>query len=190
MKKFLRKDKKIVPTLRIQEYSNIIGVDFNENRLFIESTVIEPYMFAMLPITKLSNKQITTLKNWAFYSCYNLQLVNLPNCSYIGDNAFYWCNNLSSVNLPNCSYIGSSAFEGCSNIQSINLPNCSYIGDNAFYICSNLTNLTITYSSVPTLGNSAFYSCNYLSIYVPSSLYNSYITATNWAYYSSRIVSI
>jgi len=55
-------------------------------------------------------------------------------------------------------------------------------------------------SSVPTLGLSAFASTpiggysdsagQYGSVYVPASLYSSFLTANNWSLISSRIASV
>ena len=138
----------------------------------------------------------------AFNNCSALTSINLPNCSYIGGNAFVHCTALTSINLPNCSYISDGAFTECYSLTSISLPNCSYIGNYAFMRCYNLLSVYLLGSSIPSLpSTSAFLSTpistyttstggRYGSIYVPTSLYNNYLTATNWSVYSARIVSV
>ena len=135
----------------------------------------------------------------AFDYCYSLSSISMPNCSYIGDYAFNNCTNLSSISIPNCSYIASYAFSNCSKLTSISIPNCSYIGGAVFNGCYSLASIYVLSTSIPTLNNSAaFYytpisNSTYLgyfgSIYVLSSLVDSFKTATNWSYYSSRIVA-
>lgn len=93
-----------------------------------------------------------------------------------------------------CSYIGIVAFNRCYSLSEVNLPMCTYIGEVAFNSCSSIQELTIgtEISTVCVLGNSnAFQGCSALtSIYVPASLVESYKTATNWTFYSDKIVGI
>ena len=143
----------------------------------------------------------TTIGNYAFCSCYSLTSVSLPVATTIGSSAFYNCSSLTSVNLPVATTIGNYAFYNCSSLTSVSLPAATTIGDDAFRYCYNLLSLYLLGSSILTLqGSSAFWSTPisgyttatggvYGSIYVPSSLYNSYLTATNWSIFSSRFVS-
>ena len=127
----------------------------------------------------------------------NLTILDCP--SIIISSSFTNFTNLVSISLPNCSYIGSYAFTYCNNLSYISIPNCSYIGGSAFYFCSKLESIYILSTKVPALNNSnAFNSTpisrsTYLgyfgSIYVLSTLVNSFKTATNWKVYSSRIVA-
>ena len=154
-------------------------------------------------LTSINLPNCTYIESNAFYDCSNLTTVNLPNCTYIGDRAFNFedMNSLWTLALG-FSSISDNAFEYCSNLISANFPNCSYIGDYAFYRCTNLIMLNLTsVSAVPTLADiDAFYSTpiggysasagQYGSVYVPASLYSSFLTATYWSSISSRIVSV
>jgi len=134
-----------------------------------------------------------------FYNCYNLSSISIHNCGSIYNSAFCKCSNLSYVDATNCTYIGSWTFQSCSNLTFISLPNCSYIGNYAFQYCSKLESIYILSTKVPSLPYpTAFYNTplsnsTYLghfgSIYVLSSLVDSFKTATNWKIYSSRIVA-
>ena len=131
----------------------------------------------------------------AFYGCQELSQVSLPVCSYIGNNAFYQCTHLSQLSLPVCSSIGTYAFYFCTHLSQVSLPVCSSIGAYAFGFCTLLSIITIGYSSICSLsGSNAF---NYTpiasgtgSIYVPTSLVDSYKSATNWSYFSTQIFPI
>ena len=157
----------------------------------------------------------TIVRNYAFRSCTSLTQVNLPMCSYISGSAFYGCTSLSQisipmcsyigrafynckfsqVSLPICSYIGSYAFDFCADLSQLSLPMCSYIGGNAFRWCANLSIITLGYSSVCSLaGSNAFTNTKITSskgsIYVPTSLVDSYKSAKNWSYFSTQIFPI
>ena len=140
-----------------------------------------------LPVCSIVN-------NYAFGGCYSLQTVSLPVCTIVETYAFYDCSSLQTVSLPVCSNVSKYAFQYCYSLSSVNLPLCSYIGQDAFYKCSSLSVAYIGTSidTVCVLGNSnAFGNCPALtSIYVPTSLVESYKAATNWTYYSDKIVGI
>ena len=131
--------------------------------------------------------------SYAFQNCNNLKTVDLPACTSFSNYAFNYCSTLTSISLPVCSSIPYEAFWGCRSLPSISLPVCKYIGNYAFDQCSRLKYVYVggEISDVCNLDNTnAFYGCNKLTyIVVPGSLVESYKTATNWAYYSDKIVS-
>ena len=75
----------------------------------------------------------------------------------IGNSAFYYCYKLTSVTIPNSvTSIGSEAFSGCSGLTSVTIPNSvTSIGNSAFCYCSGLTSVTIG-SGVTSIGYAAF----------------------------------
>lgn len=82
------------------------------------------------------------------------------------------------------------------------MPACTSVRDNAFIYCYNLVSLYLTgVSMVPTLGGTSVFTSTpiggysasagqYGSVYVPASLYDSFLVATNWSSIASRIVSV
>ena len=142
--------------------------------------------------------ECTSMASTAFFGCSSLTTASFPKCTFIGSSAFNGCNLLTTTHFPLCSTIGVSAFCLCYNLTTASFPSCTAISSYAFIDCSSLTSLYLLGSSVPKLGNSAFTRTPiststggvYGSIFVPASLYNSYLTATNWSVYSSRIVSV
>ena len=146
-------------------------------------------------LTQVSLPMCSYIGIRAFQSCISLTQVSLPMCSYIGNSAFYTCRNISQVSLPMCSYIGSNAFWQCYPLAQVSLPMCSYIGSNAFRGCGLLSIITLGYSNICSLNaSSTFYNTKITSstgsIYVPTSLVESYKSATNWSYFSTQIFPI
>lgn len=141
------------------------------------------------------------IHSYAFYGCTSLQTIYFPICSRIASNAFSSCRRLTSINFPEVLLIESNAFRSCSSLTTASFPICNNISNNAFSGCYNLISLYLnSVSSVPSLGTSVFNSTpiggystsagQYGSVYVPASLYSSFLTATNWSSISARIVSI
>ena len=152
---------------------------------------------------------VTTINDSVFYSCYalsNLYMPNLTTGAWYNGGCFAHCSALSEVNFPKLDNIGNYMFNWCTNLKTVSLGNSNItsvtIRSGAFMVCYNLLSLYLYYGAVPSLlSNSVFHNSPisnnttstggvYGKIYVPSSLYNSYKTATNWTVYSSRFVSM
>ena len=156
-----------------------------------------------------------TLEGGAFSMAYSLQYIYLPVCSNFGNgvfrttklqsidlhkcvilkvSTFNGCSNLINVSLPICEKIEDDAFKNCTSLHQLSLPMCSDIRPYVFQKCSSLSVIYIGtgIDSVCILYNTnAFSGCSALtSIYVPASLVESYKTATNWTYFSDKIVGI
>ena len=116
---------------------------------------------------------VTSISNYAFFSCTSLTSVNIPNSvTSIGDYAFAWCTSLTSINIPNSvTSIEDYAFEHCSSLTSINIPSSvTSIGICAFDDCTSLTSINIP-NSVTSIGRGAFENCTSLtSITIPNSV--------------------
>lgn len=139
----------------------------------------------------------------AFFDCLSLNItLSLSKCSYIGPYAFRSCYSLGySVSLPVCKTIESHAFESVSGSMHLDLPTCEYIGDFAFAYCKIqgyvsgtqwIGGINLLGSKVCQLGGSSvFYSTNWYNakIYVPSSLYSEYLSASYWYSLSNKLRS-
>ena len=100
----------------------------------------------------------------------NLETVNAPNVSFIGQSCFlgsgfkeislpgitmainsygcfYNCRSLISVSLPNAKQIGGTTytvgrlFNGCSKLKTVNIPQATIIGYEAFFGTYALTHI-------------------------------------------------
>ena len=109
-------------------------------------------------LTSIDLPKCTYIGEEAFSYCKRLQSVNLPNCSYVGEGAFYSGSWLKSVNLSKCITIDSSAFQYCPVLPSISLPNCLYVGNAAFFCCWELSYIDLPNCSY--VGSFAFGFCS------------------------------
>jgi len=90
-----------------------------------------------------------------------IQMVNLPECETVYNNAFDFCPNISEISLPVCKQIGYYAFEGCFSLKSISLPECLNIGNYGFIRCSSLEYVYLPNCSV--ICYSTFAECTSIS---------------------------
>ena len=109
----------------------------------------------------------------------------------IGRNAFSNCSALTTADFPAVISIKDHAFYQCSSLTTMNFSAVTSIDDYTFYRCSTLTALILHSETMATLnGSSAFSNTPIASgtgyIYVPSSLINSYKTASNWSTYAAQ----
>ena len=150
-------------------------------------------------IASYSNSTCSIIGPSAFRACSYLSTVSFANCTTIGTQAFYGCSILSNISFPKCTTISSGAFYNCKILSQVSFPKCvSILGSNTFNYCSSLKSYYFMGTSVVNLANSSAFNSTtitnstYLgtfgSIYVPTSLVATYKAATNWSYFSARIV--
>ena len=154
-------------------------------------------MYAFTGCTKLksfSAPLVTYINQGAFQSCSSLGAVSFPLVSYIGLRAFSNCSYLTATEFPDLETISNAAFYACKySLSTLSLPKIKTIAVSAFAQCVALSTLYLMGSSVPTLAASTAFTATKLlsgSIFVPASLYDSYISAANWSYFSSAFVSV
>ena len=139
---------------------------------------------------------VTSIGNYAFQNCYSLASITIPNgVTSIGDDVFTDCYSLASITIPNgVTSIGNYAFQGCYSLASITIQNgVTSIDNYAFSYCHGMRYYDFSAcTAIPALSNkNAFnnipFDCQML---IPSALYNNWKTATNWATYASKMVSV
>ena len=167
------------------------------------TSFIGSYAFAgCRNLTTASFPACTSIGGYAFNGCSSLATVSFPACMSISGYAFYNCFGLTTVSFPACTSISTYAFYTCRNLTTASFASTvNLIGSSAFRSCYKLISLYLTgVSKVPTLSAGVFsstpiggYSASagqYGSVFVPSSLYASFLKATNWKTISARIVSV
>ena len=89
---------------------------------------------------------VETIRAWAFYSCKNLQNVELPtSLKSIELSAFQDCSNLVSINLPEgLRTVGQAAFRNCRSLSSIAFPSTlATLPTEMLLGCDSITSLVI-----------------------------------------------
>ena len=129
----------------------------------LPKTVIElDGTFQNTGISRIINtEQIESIQNAVFKDCWNLDTINLQNCTNLGwEGNFYGCSNLKSVKLPKIQKLTGSDFWGCKLLDDIELGNITEIPYDAFYGCTSLQSIDL--KSITSIGNSAFEGCTSL----------------------------
>lgn len=133
------------------------------------------------PITSFAFPSVATVRNGVFKSNGTVLKVDYPIATTCESQAFMAASNLTTVCFRSgVASITSSVFMSCYNLLSLYL-----LGSTM----ATLVNTMVFYNtpiSTYTTSTGGVYG----SIYVPSSLYASYIAATNWKTYSARFVSM
>lgn len=119
---------------------------------------------------------VTTIADYAFMYCEQLEEVTLPNgLLYIGseegEGAFYGCSGLTTIEFPDSlRLIGGGAFAECTELNNLILPSGVKIGHHAFSECESLTNIVIP-DDVTDIGANAFTDClSLVEIELPSNI--------------------
>ena len=162
---------------------------------------------------------VTSIDYSAFISCYSLASIAIhTGVTSINNSTFNGCYSLASITIPaGVTSIGISAFSKCYSIASITIPTgVTSINQYAFSSCYSLASITIP-AGVTSIGTLAFSNCYGMRYYdfsactdipalssknafenipsdcqmlIPSALYNRWKSATNWATYASKMVSV
>ena len=153
--------------------------------------------------------EVTEIGRWSLAYCSNIEKLTLSqNVTSVGYGALaYFTGELivNSNNIEVNSYynqmtkltfgnsvvsIGDYTFANLKYLTSIVIPsNITSIGRQAFYNCNELTSIYIKATTLPSLGNDAFYGhTSDRKIYVPSAVVDKYKKANVWKNYADFIV--
>jgi hypothetical protein len=108
-----------------------VNEDFFGGAKIISNTYSESEGYGTIELAS----EVTSIGKRAFYSCYDLTSVTIPNSvTSIGNCAFDFCSRLASVEIPNgVTSIGNCAFRCCDGLTSVTIPNSvTSIGKGAF----------------------------------------------------------
>ena len=192
-----------VTTLGSSVFSNCINLKIASFSVF-SGTIPSGVFYSCKSLVSVAFPNATSTLGSVFYGCNLLSDISLPKMTYINTSCFMYCSSIISINLPSAIYIGGYAFRYCRELTTVSIPILSsYIGAYAFANCYHLLSVYMNnVPAVPTLAASAVFASTpiagytestggvYGSIFVPSSLYNSFITNTIWSWFSSRLVSV
>ena len=151
----------------------------------------------------------------AFYLCYGLKQIVLPNnITTIEERAFFNCRDVGKITIPNSvKTIGYAAFNSMTALNDITIPdsvtniegytfqssmglmsaiiskNITQIPEGMFYDCTGLCEVHIRATTPPTLANTNAFTHipSDCIIYVPQGCLSAYQQATNWSTYASHM---
>lgn len=136
----------------------------------------------------------TNIGNAAFAACQNLTTVVATNAKLIDRRVFDGCRKLVDLDIKNCETIYTDSFKNCSSLVSVRMDKIKSISETSFSGCSKLEELHLeNVEEVPTITATSFNGTKLSTtgkIYVPSALYNDFLTAPNWNNFSSNIVPV
>ena len=154
---------------------------FEELTKFTYSTVLDGYNGSFMGCTNLERVDLTGKTHLSpretsdkpsyglFGGCSNLQTIgDISNINIIPYYAFYHCSKLKEKIITTATSLRGRCFESCSQIPSI------------IILTSTVPSLTVTYGTIAIAGTTC-------PIYVRPELYKSFMVATNWSSYRSRI---
>ena len=147
---------------------------------------------ASATLKKYQDKYATAVAPGGFDGCSALTTIDIPNATSIGDYAFDGCSALTTIDIPNATSIGDYAFNGCSALTTIDIPNATSIGHYAFDGLK-LKTIYLRSKTMCTCTGTPFSSISLFfipTIYVPTSLIDSYKTANYWKNYASKFKTL
>lgn len=108
-----------------------------------------------------SIRNVSAIKDYAFYEDNTVVNANFPKVERIGEGAFKNCNELTTASFPMCTYVGNTAFSFCTNLREAYFPKATGFLMYAFNNCVNLT--SIEAPLLESVGTYAFNACSKLS---------------------------
>ena len=168
-------------------YTSLNGVLFNKGK-----TELIKYPEGKEGSYTIPNS-VTSIEDWAFYSCEGLTSITIPNSvTSIGNEAFWDCDGLTSVTIPNSvTSIGENAFYNCDDLTSVTIGNSvTSIGNYAFSQCYALTEI-YSLSSDPAVCDAGSFSGvdKTIPVYIPFGSKNAYKSAAEWKEFTNFIES-
>lgn len=111
-------------------------------------------MTAIVIPAEIDGLPVTSIGKYAFYCCFDLKSVIIPDSILSIDAGTFACSGLTAIEIPDSvTSIGDKAFCQC-RLTSITIPkNVKNIAEGAFNLCEDLENITVdenntNYSSV------------------------------------------
>lgn len=105
-------------------------------------------------ITDLKDDAVKILGNYALFGRKNLETIEMPSVTKIGDHSLRNCTGLKSAKFAAATEVGQYAFAGDEVLEEIDLPVCTKLGGYAFQNCSSLSE--IDGSELLNIGDAAF----------------------------------
>ncbi len=90
---------------------------------------------------------VTSLRQRAFYNCYEITSVELPSVVVVSQEAFKNCSSITTATLAAATTLSAEAFSCCGAMASFVAPQLTVIGEYAFYDCEAIVEIAIATAS-------------------------------------------
>lgn len=147
-----------------------------------------------LKTVSFAGNKISTVGQYAFVDCESLERMTLPtSVTKIDTRAFYRSGIKYLLGTDNVTTVSDIAFMN-SQLVEIDISKATFIGSSAFAGCYKLKTVVLGGSAVVRTNVSSetqniFYISDYVKIYVPDALVNSYKGTYPWSVYSDKITA-
>ena len=165
-------EEAIMPESLMEEETVESLEDESDNLAYINKAPWGKYYDIIVSV--VIEEGVTSIGTWSFCNCYNIQniyFLSETNLLTIKEGAFYYCSGLTALNIPaSVISVGNEAFCCCENLTELNIPDSvTEIGEAAFAV-TNVINVELS-NNVQNIGASVFASCYSLeSIKLPENL--------------------
>lgn len=140
-------------------------------------------------------KSVKQLRGYLIYCCYSIKSISLPaSIAVIADGDLSFCHAITKIFLPSgLQTLGYGVFQSDVSLTKLIFPPAlTSIAGNAFYGNSGTKVYDFTRCAVvPTLAAASAFTdiASDCEIWIPSALYDEWISATNWAMYADHIIA-
>ena len=169
---------------------NLPNADITGSNVFSHCRNIENIKIPK--ITSINNNQLFYCSS-IFNNCYSLNDIDLSNIISVSNNALVY-TGFGTIILPNCTSLGAYVGQG-KRTSTIDLSKNITINANKFSGANSLVHLILRSDTLCSFSATSAFTNTPIAnglgwIYVPSSLVESYKTASNWSTYANQIVSL
>ena len=159
------------------------------------ATNIANYAFCRNAITGISAPNAETIGLYSFSDCSSLISGDFPKVTSLNNYSFNSCGKLTNLNIPLVTSLPTAALYSSRVLKRLDLHKVTSIAVSSLSVTSALKQLIIRTDSVCSLASTQAFTNSAIAngtglIFVPSSLVDSYKSATNWSTYSTLFRSV
>lgn len=146
-------------------------------------------------ITSYGTQSSGEIMDYAFYNCFSLTSIDIPNIVAIRSCSFQNCTSLTEVSLPNVVRMLGNTFRGCDSLSRAELGSILDVSGAFSFRDTALDTLILRGNGVSQLTSTNIFQSTPIEdgtgyIYVPQALIEQYKVATNWVPFAPQFRAI
>ena len=156
----------------------------------ILGTNIANCAFSRKTLNNVVAPNVESIGQYGFSDCASLISGDFPKVTSLGNYSFNSCNKLTTINVPLADSVPTAAFYGVRMVNRFDFHRITSIVTSAFAVCTGIQQFIIRTDKVCSLASTQAFANSAIAnktclIFVPSSLVDSYKSATNWSTYAT-----